>query len=169
MPQGDHNQLSGDSLAVLRMAFTRPEWSLDALLREAERASISEPGLHAAVSALVQGGLLAHNPDDPTVVRARDPRTVLGPTLAAEQQKLSAMQAGIDDLTALLSSLYKEYVRTRDVVADWESERLDGVEAVRARLEELAAGAREEACALIPLGAQDLEVMEASQRSTTMR
>lgn len=127
----------------------------------AEQSHLDDERLHAALDGLTDRGVIHL---DATGVHVPDPRVVLGSAIEELEEQLwsryrrvSATRTEIGEL----HSLYAASSRTSQDHADFE--RLDGVEAVRARIAELSFFARSSVLAIHPGGPQSPAALEASR------
>lgn len=128
------------------------------LLRN-QRASLSDLAAATGVSAstvrrdlaaLVQQGLVAADRAAPSGVRPARPDLVLGDLLAGEEAELADRAARLHAWRRDLAGLVDDYLAGRELLdSAVELERLDGLPAIRARMDELVAKTTREMLAVV--------------------
>jgi DNA-binding CsgD family transcriptional regulator len=123
---------------------------------------MSEDDVRAACDVLADMELLRPSNNAPGLFRAVNPEIGLAMLLARSEADLQRRQQEIAATRATVALIAQEYDAARG--RNRESfERLEGIDAVRARLEELAHRAQEECMSFMPGGGQAPDTMEASQ------
>jgi DNA-binding NarL/FixJ family response regulator len=161
--------------AVYRLLFRYPSWEPD---RIAIELAVAPSWVQDSLARLLDRGLVKQDPRTPAGVAPLGPDLVLDALLAEDEARIAQHRQQIARLRAELSALVDDYLATRtEVVAAERIERVDGVNAVRLRIEELARQTTQEVLSLHPDAAQSTESIEASlpldrralQRGVTMR
>ncbi|WP_228990601.1 helix-turn-helix transcriptional regulator [Streptomyces sp. DH8] len=148
---------------VYRLVLDEPELRLDEIVARLGR---SEEDVRRALDQLAELCLLddggTHGTEQgPPVFRALDPAASLPFLLSRREAELARQQRGLEVARDAMSVLTTDRGRRAgggfDVV-----KRLEGLDAVRERLTELAELARTECLSLLPGGAQSPDTLEAS-------
>lgn len=158
---------------VYRLVLERPEWSVEEIV---EHLQWSEAAVRAALDELTDMRLLQMTSDAPGRVRPVSPRLGLSSLLSRTEVELARRQHEIEATRAAVAEFTAHYLPRREYFAD-VVERLDGIDAVRTRLDELAQVARTECLSMMPGGAQAPDTLDASkpldqqalERGVTMR
>ncbi|MFD6799852.1 LuxR family transcriptional regulator [Streptomyces cyaneofuscatus] len=149
---------------VYRLVLEEPELRLDQIVARLGR---SEQDVRDALDRLAELCLLDNRDerstaDDPPVFRALDPAASLPFLLSRREAELARQQRGLevarDAVSALTAHSGRGVRRGFDVI-----KRLEGLDAVRDRLTELAELARAECLSLLPGGAQAPDTLAASK------
>ncbi|MFB7480784.1 LuxR C-terminal-related transcriptional regulator [Streptomyces anulatus] len=147
---------------VYRLVLEEPELRLDEIVARLGR---SEEDVRRALDQLAELCLLDDGPrgteQGPPVFRALDPAASLPFLLSRREAELARQQRGLEVARDAMSALTTDRGRRPgggfDVI-----KRLEGLDAVRERLTELAELARTECLSLLPGGAQSPDTLEAS-------
>ncbi|MET9951986.1 helix-turn-helix transcriptional regulator [Streptomyces sp. NPDC006339] len=152
--------LDEDAEAVYRLMLEHPSWGVDALgeFLGRERSAVT-----TALDRLADLALLRPSLSDPGTLRAVPPDLALEALLARQQAELARRQQEIEQSRVAVAGLLADYSLLRDGQRAGGVERLVGLDAIRARLEELAYRARSEALAFAPGGPQPAENREAGR------
>ncbi|MER5883727.1 LuxR C-terminal-related transcriptional regulator [Streptomyces sp. NPDC001941] len=149
---------------VYRLVLEEPELRLDEIVT---RLGSDEREVRAALDRLADLCLLdSHDTRAPgggqPVFRALDPAASLPFLLSRREAELARQQRGLevarDAVTALTARRGRRARRGFDVI-----KRLEGLDAVRERMTELAELAKEECLSLVPGGAQSPDTLAASK------
>ncbi|MEV7420700.1 helix-turn-helix transcriptional regulator [Streptomyces sp. NPDC089919] len=146
--------LDNESESVYRLMLENPGWGVARIQEElgAERAVVT-----AALDRLADLELLRPSLADPGVLRPVPPDLALDALLARQQAELARRQQEIEESRIAVAGLLADYSSLRAGRSGAGVERLTGLDAIRARLEELALRARREVLAFAPGGAQTAE------------
>ncbi|GLW55102.1 helix-turn-helix domain-containing protein [Kitasatospora phosalacinea] len=139
--------LSALTEGVYRTLLAEPDWRLDQV---AAHLHLSEAEVREALDELLELTLLRPAADS-HALRAVSPEVGLTRLLARNQDQLLFRQQQLESARTAIAALSAEYVDRRP--GDGMVVRLDSLEAVRDRLEELAASATEECLSLMRGGA----------------
>ncbi|WP_223199027.1 helix-turn-helix domain-containing protein [Solihabitans fulvus] len=147
---------------VYRLLLTRADLGV---LPIAQRLGVGEGEVRDALDRLVDLALLRQSVQNPGTLRAVSPEAGLQLLLQRQQSDLLRRQQEVLESQHAISRMVTEFADLRQGESTPLGERLVGVDAVVARLEEFAATTASSACALIP-GALRSEVgVEASIRN----
>ncbi|GAA1267483.1 helix-turn-helix transcriptional regulator [Sphaerisporangium rubeum] len=155
----DPRALDPSTADVYRALLQHPEWGIGDIARH---LSVPEERVREAFDLLADMALLRPSRNHPTLFRPVRPEVGLASLLAQTEAELQRRQQQIVDTRAAIAAIAMEY----DAIHDRERgsfERLEGLEQVRSRLEELAYAAQDECMSFMPGGAQTQEAMEASE------
>ena len=143
--------------SVYRCMLRHADWGVD---RIAQHLNTGEAQVRQALDDLADVNLIQPSEDQPGLYRLVSPGVGLVPLLARSEAELYNRQQEIAEARAAIALIADEYheVRNREEVT-----HLDGLDAVRARLEELAHGARTECLSFLPGGGQRPDTMDASR------
>jgi sugar-specific transcriptional regulator TrmB/DNA-binding CsgD family transcriptional regulator len=130
----------------------------------AQMLSLDEQQLRASLDELGQRCLVRASWSTPDVLRPVRPDVALEALLAQERAELARRQQQIEEGQAAIATLAAEYAGQQAAAtrAVW-AERLDGVEAVRRRLEELTSTVRYEVLSVMGEGAETPLALESSK------
>ncbi|MER7515644.1 helix-turn-helix transcriptional regulator [Streptomyces sp. NPDC126499] len=143
--------LDGDTEAVYRLMLEHPSWGVE---RMAQALDCDRSEVTSALDRLADLALLRPSLSDPGSLRAVPPDLALEALLARQQAELARRQQEFEQSRAAVAELLADYSVLRDGQRTGGVERLVGLDAIRARLEELACRARREALAFAPGGPQ---------------
>jgi DNA-binding CsgD family transcriptional regulator/sugar-specific transcriptional regulator TrmB len=143
-------------LAMLEL----PEASLAELAR---RLDLDRAQLLDALDDLARMSLLHRPVAGPEPVRLVDPEVALAALLARQQTEVARRQQEIEESRAAFSTLLAARAEQHPRVAEPGVDRLVGIDAIRARLRELAQTCTWEACSFMPGGAQSASSLAASR------
>lgn len=152
--------------AAFRVAVRRPTWSVDELLAEVVRcgAARDAEGAATVLDRLVAVEALARGSSgDEAQLRVVPPAVALRARLARERDAVSARQRSLDAAAHALAALEDEYTSARESYVEERIERLAGLDAIRSRLQQLAASARREVLSFSPGGALGAEAIAATR------
>lgn len=150
--------LDASTEAVYRTLLRHAHWGI---LDIANYLGMSEEEVRAACDVLADMELLRPSPGAPGF-RPVNPEIGLAALLARSEAELQRRQQEIAATRAAVAAIAQEYDAAR--LRHQESfERLEGLDAVRSRLEELAYLAQEECMSFMPGGGQAPDTMAASQ------
>jgi sugar-specific transcriptional regulator TrmB/DNA-binding CsgD family transcriptional regulator len=146
---------------VYRAILSAPGCTVTELAQELR---LGEPELRASVAWLGERRLVRQARSSPDVIRPVRPDVALEALLARERADLARRQQQVEEGWAAIATLAAEYVGEQAAAARvvW-AERLDGVDAVRTRLEELTRSVRREVLSVMGEAAESPEALEASQ------
>lgn len=149
--------LSMASERVYRAMLAHPTWGVDQL---SVHTGLSTEEVHDALDELAEMALLGPSADSAHPLRPADPAVGLAALLARAEAEVLQRTQQIEATRAAIAAIAAahELGRHQDVLI-----RLEGVEAVRARLVELAMTARSECLSFSPGAAHSVAAMEASQ------
>ena len=170
VPGAAHNVLGGTQMlealglepsaeAVYRLLLNEPSWKIADLARH---LVWPEESVRAALDALVDLRLLRPSKDGPEDLRPVSPELGLSGLLSRSETELVRQQRQVAATRAAVAQFTAQYAGRREYISDMV-ERLEGLEAVRRRLEELAQSARRECLSFLPGGAQKPDTMDASK------
>lgn len=152
--------LDGEAEAVYRLMLQEPTWGVAKL---AEALGQDESRLGAALDRLADLALLRPSWEESGVMRPVPPQIALEALLSRRQAEVARQQQAIEESRAAVAGLLADYSRLGPGSDHVGTERLEGVDAIRLRLEELAYGARMETLSLAPGGPQTAENRAASR------
>ncbi|MFF9483581.1 LuxR C-terminal-related transcriptional regulator [Streptomyces sp. NPDC014676] len=150
--------IDGPAHGVYRALLLHPSWTLQDIARE---TGLTTAEVRAAFDRLTQLSLL-HEATDHQFVPI-SPDVVLSPELLRKEAELDEQRARLSRERAALAALTSEYTALTTSHGGSGVERLDGVEAVRVRLMELAHRAKTEVCTFVPGGALSAAALEAGK------
>jgi len=143
-------------LAMLEL----PEANLEDLAR---RLDLDRAQLLDALDDLARMSLLHRPVAGPEPVRLVDPEVGLAALLARQQTEVARRQQEIEESRAAFSTLLAARAEQQPRAAEPGVDRLIGIDAIRARLRELAETCTWEACSFMPGGAQSASSLAASR------
>ena len=152
--------LSADAEAVYRIMLTHRDWGVAQI---AESLHSSEAGVRDSLTELADLTLLRRSRDRTDELRPVNPELALQLLLARQQAELLEKQQRFAVTQAAVSQLITDYAATRRPETPEETDRLDGLDAIQARLEELAHRAGSECLSFMPGGGQSAESLAASR------
>jgi sugar-specific transcriptional regulator TrmB len=152
-------------LEVYRALLRNPEWAIADIASE---LALSQDEVRLRLDKLVELSLLRTSNTEPEQFCPVSPELGLNSILARSQVDLARSQVdlaqrqrAIEDTRAAIAAVTDEF---RAQHARNEAiERMEGLEAVRVRLEELAHGAENECLSLLQGGRQQRDTLEASR------
>ncbi len=132
--------------------------------REAVLGSISEDRSQAesTLEALVAASLVRSSWEEPGLLRPVSPEVGLSALLAEQQAAVLLRQQELEHGRAAIANMVADYAQSRGARSSSEVERLEGIDAVRARLEELSMAATFETVAF-SMGAQNEDTLESAR------
>lgn len=139
--------LSGDAEAVYRATLCHPDHGVTAL---AEDTGLTEAVIRAALDELAILALLKPSDQFSGRLRPVSPEVGLSTLLASAEADLADRRAQVEKARAEIAAIAAEHQTSRDSDA---ATRLEGIDAVRARLEELQRTTESECLSLNPGGA----------------
>ncbi|MFI7503398.1 LuxR C-terminal-related transcriptional regulator [Streptomyces sp. NPDC049687] len=143
---------------VYRSLLLHPSWTLEDIARE---TGLSTTDVRSALDVLTQLSLL-HEAADHQFVPV-SPDVILSPLLLRKEAELDEQRARLSQERAALAALNSDYAALAARRADSGVERLEGVDAVRVRLMELAHQASVEVRTFVPGGALSAAALEAGR------
>jgi DNA-binding CsgD family transcriptional regulator/sugar-specific transcriptional regulator TrmB len=152
--------MSHDADAVYRLMLAERSLGIAELCR---RLDLSEERVRSGLDELVRFSLLRPSREEPGALRAVSPEAGLHQLLRRQEEELARRQAELAERKAAVSQAVAEYVELRPNVTAGDSERLVGLDAIQARLEDLARELREECLSVMPGGAQSQASLDASR------
>ncbi|WP_432133039.1 MULTISPECIES: LuxR C-terminal-related transcriptional regulator [unclassified Streptomyces] len=150
--------IDGSTHDVYRALLLHPSWTLEDIARE---TGLAPAEVRAALDRLTQLSLL-HEATDHQFVPV-SPEVVISPLLLRKEAELDEQRARLSRERAALATLAAEYTAITAHRGDSGVERLEGVDAVRVRLMELAHGARSDVHTFVPGGALSAAALEAGR------
>jgi DNA-binding CsgD family transcriptional regulator len=149
--------LDPSSEAVYRLVLGQPTWGIEEITGY---LGWPENEVRTALDALADLHLLRPYEGDPDRLQPVSPEVGLASLLARREAELGRRQAQIEATRAAVAALTTEY-GTGYGYAPEVIERLEGLDEVRSRLDELALTAQCECLSFLPGGARKLDAMEA--------
>jgi DNA-binding CsgD family transcriptional regulator/sugar-specific transcriptional regulator TrmB len=143
---------------VYRSLLLHPSWTLEDIARE---TGLPAAEVRSALDRLTRLSLL-HEAADHQFVPV-SPEIVLSPLLLRKEAELDEQRARLTQERAALAALSSDYAALAAHRADSGVERLEGVDAVRVRLVELAHRATLEVRTFVPGGAFSAAALEAGR------
>jgi DNA-binding CsgD family transcriptional regulator len=144
---------------VYRLVLDEPDLGIKEL---AARLHWTEAAVCEALDALVDLKLMRRDTDRPGQMRPVSPELGLSVLLSRSETELVRRQQQIEASRAAVAEFTARYLPRREYLSD-VVERLEGLDAVRRRLEELAQSVRRECLSFLPGGAQKPDTMNASK------
>lgn len=151
--------LDADAEAVYRLMLTHQDWGVGEL---ASHLSRPESEVRSALDRLAELNLLRRSLQAPGGLRPVSPDLGFQLLLQRQQADLLVQQQQFVESQAAISKLLDEYAELRTGERHGV-EYLQGIDAVQARLEELAHRSTEECLSFMPGGAQSAASLEASR------
>ncbi|MFJ4864006.1 MULTISPECIES: helix-turn-helix transcriptional regulator [unclassified Streptomyces] len=155
--------IAGETEAVYRALLRRPGVTVDALAVE---LGVSEADLRKALDALADLALISQSWRESGAVLPVSPEFGFEALLAKQQAELARRQQEIEATRAAAAALVADYVCEYSTGHGYAVERLDGVESVRLRIQELASRTERETLAFAPGGPQTEANRQASRPLT---
>lgn len=152
--------LDTDAERVYRALLAHPREGVVGL---AARLGMSQAQLRRRLDQLSTMALIQPSAQEEIGFSAVDPETAMEALLARQSDELAAQQRKVEASRAAAARLIAECSALRPRTVDPDSERLIGVEQIRARLERLADEAREQIMTFAPGGAHTAADLEASR------
>ncbi|BBC36333.1 Bacterial regulatory proteins, luxR family [Streptomyces graminofaciens] len=143
---------------VYRALLLHPSWTLEDIARD---TGLTDPEVRSALDRLTQLSLL-HEAADHQFVPV-SPEVGLSPLLLRREAELDEQRARLSQERAALATLATEYATLATHRTDSGVERLEGLDAVRVRLMELAHRASVEVRTFVPGGALSAAALEAGR------
>ncbi|WP_404800404.1 LuxR C-terminal-related transcriptional regulator [Actinomadura rudentiformis] len=131
------------------------------VMATAERLGITEKAVRKALDRLTELSLLRRSAEEPGTLLPVSPVVGLNMLLARNQEDLTLRHRQIEQAKTVVEAISAEY----DAMQEFDTgavKKLDGIEAVRARLEELAHSAQDD-CLSFVAGPQQEDALEASR------
>lgn len=144
---------------VYRLLLERPGWGVANLTTH---LGWPETAVREAFDELMRLRLMQSAGDEPGAVRPVSPASGLASLLTGTEIELVRRQREIEVTRAAVAEFTARYLPRRDYLVD-VVERIEGIDAVRARLGELAQLAQRECLSLLPGGPQQPDTMDASK------
>jgi DNA-binding CsgD family transcriptional regulator/sugar-specific transcriptional regulator TrmB len=151
--------LSGPAEAVYLAMLQHPDEDFDDLTR---RLDLDQGQGRSALDDLARASLLQISAGNQPP-RAVVPEVGLPVLLARQQAEIAHRHQKIEESKAAFALLLAERAEQRARVPEPGIERLEGIDAIRAQLEELAVSCQWEACSFMPGGAQSEANLKASR------
>jgi DNA-binding CsgD family transcriptional regulator/sugar-specific transcriptional regulator TrmB len=145
-------------LEVYRALLRNPEWGIADI---AGQLDLSQDEVRLRLDKLVELSLLRTSKTRPEQFCPVSPELGLNSILARSQVDLAQRQRAIEDTRVAIAAVTDEFRAQR--ARNEAIERMEGLEAVRVRLEELAHGAESECLSLLQGGRQQPDTLEASR------
>ncbi|MGH3934303.1 MAG: LuxR C-terminal-related transcriptional regulator [Pseudonocardiaceae bacterium] len=155
----DHLGLDEPAFAVYHMLLQNPELDIGEL---SEGLRISPEAAMAAMSDLKRLALVHPSWDEPGKLHPVNPEIGLHALLADQEAMLNDRRRDIEQARLAVARFTAEHSHWRTVRNRVDIECLDGIDAIRNRIDELAASARSEIVAF-SMGIQSLDTMEAGR------
>ncbi|GAA2748477.1 MULTISPECIES: helix-turn-helix transcriptional regulator [Kitasatospora] len=152
--------LDPESEAVYRQMLADPHGGVDELRL---RLGLSEKAVRAALDKLADLTLLRASRDDPGRLRPVSPERGLELILRRQEEELARRQQELTLSRAAAARAVAEYADLRPEAAPGAPERLEGLDAIQAKLEVLTQQLTEECLSVMPGGAQSAASLEASK------
>ncbi|MFI5530531.1 LuxR C-terminal-related transcriptional regulator [Kitasatospora sp. NPDC051853] len=146
--------------AVYRELLAHPEGGLAELCA---RLALSEPVVRDALDRLADLTLLRASRDRPGQLRPVSPERGLELILRRQEEELARRQQELTLGRAAAARAVAEYADLRPGSGTVQAERLQGLDAIQAKLEVLTEGLTEECLSVMPGGAQSAASLEASR------
>ena len=152
--------LDSDAEAVYKVMLAHREWDIT---RIAQSLGRSESQIREALNRLADLTLLRPSLEVPEQLRPVDPEMGLQVLLKQQQTRLLEQQHRFLRSQEAVSRLISEYTADRQAGLPSGAERLEGMDAIQTRLEELAYRATSGCLSLMPAGGQSETSMAASR------
>ncbi len=143
--------------AVYLCILRNPSWGVAEIVKH---LGSTDARIRQALDDLADLRLLRPSVEQPTLYRPVSPEVGFASLLARGEAELLRQQQQMAEARAAIASIAVEYT---SVTGREEVVRLDGLDAVRSRLEQLAHRARSECLSFMPGGGQQSDTMDASQ------
>lgn len=144
---------------VYEVMLVQPRWGLVEL---AEHLGCDERDVGVALDRLAELSLLRNSWDRPGALRLVNPQLALDALLAREQAEVSRRQQQVENARAAVAALVANYTSNRGAAESGTLEVLEGLDAIRGRLEDLAQASTTEVLSFLPRP-QSEESMAASR------
>ncbi|MBM7173310.1 LuxR family transcriptional regulator [Streptomyces sp. G44] len=145
---------------VYRALLDSPQQGIEDLCR---RSGLTDTAVRAALDQLAHLHLLRPTGPDADTLRPVNPGVSLSALYARRSASLTRRQRQLEEAKESIAALAAEYGESRQDFLPEVAECLDGIDAVRERLEELAANTKEECLSFVLGGAQRPEDMSAAK------
>jgi DNA-binding CsgD family transcriptional regulator/predicted transcriptional regulator len=152
--------LDAEAEAIYRWMLANP---LEGIIVLVSRLGMPEERVRAGLDRLSKLALIQPSAKEGIGFRAVSPETAMEVLLARQQAELAAQQMRVEASRAAAAQLIAECSSLRPRGADADAEQLDGVEAIRERLAQLAQSAHDEVATFAPGGAHPAEDLRASR------
>lgn len=152
--------LGSEAVATYRAILANPQFGVAELV---EALGWPVERVRAALDELARLSLVRPSWERPGELRVVSPELGLASLLARQEQELLVRQQQIAASRMEVTQLISEHADLFPVRAVPEMEQLTGIDEIRSRIEELAAGCQSEMLAFAPRGAQSAATMAASQ------
>ncbi|QJT03848.1 helix-turn-helix transcriptional regulator [Streptomyces asoensis] len=152
--------LDAEAEAIYRWMLANP---LEGIIVLVSRLGLPEERVRAGLDRLSELALIQPSARKGIGFRAVGPETAMEVLLARQQAELAAQQMRVEKSRAAAAQLIAECSSLRPRGIDSDSEQLDGLEAIRERLAELAQSAQVEVATFAPGGAHRAEDLQASR------
>jgi DNA-binding CsgD family transcriptional regulator len=152
--------LDPDAEAIYRLLLQHSNWGVAEI---AQSLRCSEAQVRDALDRLADLMLLRRSRDAPGSLRPVNPELALRSLIEHKQAELLDKQQRLVETQAAASLLIADYTETRRTGVVDGVEWLAGLDAVQARLEQLACRARSECQSLMPGGGQSAQSLAASK------
>ncbi|MER7175892.1 helix-turn-helix transcriptional regulator [Streptomyces mesophilus] len=123
------------------------------------------PSKTQALEELAQLGLLTPSWRSNNRLHVVGPKAAMDTLLAFQQAEIAKRKRELARSRAAAETLLAQYTAQHESDKELEVEQLQGADAVRARISDLATRTRTESLAFVPGGAQTSEVLEASKQA----
>lgn len=138
--------------------------SADLVDEIARRTRLTHDQASAAVREMRHEGLLQVTESGPDLLQVIPPTLALRPRLSDERAKLVAQQQLLEAAGGRLANLQEAYATAKDVRSAEVMEHVTGIDALRIRLQEMAAATRQETLSLLPVHVLNAQSIENSRR-----
>jgi DNA-binding CsgD family transcriptional regulator/sugar-specific transcriptional regulator TrmB len=145
---------------IYLLMLTHPEYGVHDLARD---LGISYEQVRAGLDELAHISFARESRDHPAVLRAVRPEVAFSALLRQQELDLAQRLQKLADTKAAMASAVAEYSRQQPSLPIEGAERLLGLDAIHARLEELARDVNCECIAVMPGGAQSQASLDASR------
>lgn len=129
----------------------------------ARGTSLTQERAVACVARLIDAEMIRDAEAEPGAVRVVSPALALRARLAQQRSELAARQQRVEEADAALVGLQERWSEARDAQAAQVMEHITGIDALRGRLEQMAAGTRRETLSLLPAQVLTEESIESSR------
>lgn len=152
--------LNSEAEAVYRTMLLHRDWGVSQI---AAHLRCTESRIRESLDELTDLALLRQSRDKPGEFRPVDPEMGLQLLLERQQARIAEHQQRFAESQAAVSQLVFEYTATRETAISGSGDRLDGIDSVQSRLEELANGVTSECLSFMPGGGQSTSSLIASK------
>jgi DNA-binding CsgD family transcriptional regulator len=153
--------LGSDAEAVYRVMLLHRKWGVLQIATELGRA---ESQIRDALDQLADLALLRQSRETPDELRPVHPEMGLRLLLERQHAQVIEHQQRFAKSQAAVSQLISEYSATRQNETSVHAERIEGMDSVQSRLEELASKTSSECLSFIPGGDRSLSSLAASRQ-----